>query len=113
MRIFLVAAGMMTALCAMPALANNHFEAFQVNIDKVDEYQIRFTDGSDAHYLADQPLQPYYLDRAVIYRDGSNWTMCYQGDRYELDNIELPTQAKKRIKLDINYVELDLLPDCF
>ncbi|MGR5159898.1 hypothetical protein [Vibrio owensii] len=113
MQFFKTVVGIMSMTCALPALANNHFEAFQVYIDKVDNYQIRFTDGSNAHYVADQPLQPYYLDRVVIYRDGSNWTMCYKGDRYELDTIERPTQAKKRIKLDINYVELDLLPDCF
>lgn len=113
MRIFQIKAGVIALVCATPTLANNHFAAYQVQIDKVDEYQIRFTDGSDAHYTADQPLNPYYLDRVIIYRDGSNWTMCYKGERYELNNIERPIQVKKRIKLDINYIELDLLPDCF
>ena len=97
----------------IPSWASNHFAAYQVKIDKVDGYKIRFTDGSDATYIADHPLDTYYLDNAILFRDGSDWGMCYQGDRYELDTLYPPTQPHYRIELPINYVQLDSLSDCY
>lgn len=90
----------------------NKFKAYQVAIDKVDGFKLRFMDGSDGIYQSAQPIEPYYLDKAIVYRDGSDWAFCFKGKKYPLSQLSLPTNKAKRTYLDLSFVELNSLPIC-
>ncbi|MFS1430146.1 hypothetical protein LMH73_024295 [Vibrio splendidus] len=102
-------------LCAAAPLvsASSNFEAYKVGIDKYDAVNIRFMDGSDAVYVGKKPLDAYYLDEVVIYRDGSDWHFCFDGSRYLMPELKLPTSKKVREYLDITYNDLDSLSACY